>query len=234
MNIVIISGLLLGMASSLHCIGMCGPLGLSIPGGNTNSMRGIVSFSIYHFGRIMTYAMFGLIFGLAGRGIYLAGFQQITSIIIGILMIGNFLFHFFFRNFLASSIPDGLMKRIQSLFTAVWAYQGISKFFLLGIINGMLPCGMVYLALALAFTTKTLSGAVLVMTMFGLGTLPALAGLRYFAFSLSMPMRNYFKRISPLLIGIMGLMLILRGLNLGIPYLSPAMVHSPASAVFCH
>jgi uncharacterized protein len=234
MNITIFSGIMLGMASSLHCIGMCGPLGLSIPGGNGNSIGRIFSFSIYHFGRILTYTLFGLIFGLAGKGIYLAGFQQMTSIFLGILMIGIFLRHFFFRNFLSSPVAGRLMKKVQTLFSVVWTYQGRLRFLLLGMINGLLPCGMVYLALALAVTTKSLSGSILLMAMFGLGTLPALAGLRYFAFSLSLPIRNYFKKISPFLIGIMGMMLILRGMNLGIPYLSPAIAGSSAAGISCH
>ena len=234
MNLTIFSGIMLGMASSLHCIGMCGPLGLSIPGVNANSLRGIFTFSIYHLGRILTYALFGLIFGLAGRGIYLAGFQQMTSIVLGILMVGIFIRHFFFNNILSSSVAGRLLKRIQFLFGSVWAYQGRLRFVLLGMINGLLPCGMVYLALALAVTTKSLSGGILLMTMFGLGTLPALAGLRYFAFSLSLPMRNYFKKISPFLIGIMGMMLILRGMNLGIPYLSPAITGSSPAGISCH
>jgi hypothetical protein len=234
MNITMFTGILLGMASSLHCIGMCGPLGLSIPNARAKSWAGLLSFSIYHFGRIMTYAMFGLIFGFAGRGIYIAGFQQTVSIIMGGLMVAAFFWHFVFRNFRLTVASNGLIRRIQSLFAIAWNHPGRLKFLFLGFLNGLLPCGMVYLALALALTTSSLSGSILFMTMFGLGTLPALAGLKYFALSFSLPMRNHFRKISPFIIGIVGMMLILRGMNLGIPYLSPAMAGSPAAGVSCH
>ena len=126
------------------------------------------------------------------------------------------------------------MLIVQRLFSKAWNYQGGMKFFLMGLINGLLPCGMVYIAIAFALTTKDLSGAILFMTMFGLGTLPALVGLNYFAFSFSLPVRNYFKAISPVLVGFLGLMLILRGMNLGIPFLSPALGSSPSTGISCH
>ena len=234
MTATVLTAILLGLASSLHCIGMCGPLGFSIPVDKANSWAGLFSFAIYHLGRILTYALFGIIFGLLGRGIYIAGFQQTLSIILGIVMVAIFFRHFFVRNFFQPAIAIRLVRRIKSLFDIAWNYPGRIKFLFLGFINGLLPCGMVYLALALALTTSSLSDSILFMILFGLGTLPALAGLRFLVLSISLPVRNYFKKISPILIGILGIMLILRGMNLGIPYLSPLMVGSHVAGISCH
>ena len=83
----LIAGFTLVTAGSLHCIGMCGPLSLALPTWHLSKSKRFISLLLYQFGRIITYSLLGLIFGLAGRGFYIAGIQQLFSIILGILVL---------------------------------------------------------------------------------------------------------------------------------------------------
>jgi len=81
------SAFLLGLLGSFHCIGMCGPIAFVLP--INRSKKSIMFFQsfLYQFGRLITYSFIGFIFGLIGKGLFLAGFQQNLSVFIGLLMI---------------------------------------------------------------------------------------------------------------------------------------------------
>jgi sulfite exporter TauE/SafE len=93
---------------------------------------------------------------------------------------------------------------------------------------------MVYLAIAGAVSTTHLFEGIAFMAAFGLGTFPAMMALSVFGIVASISVRNRIRQLTPLVIGIMGILLILRGLNLGIPYISPVLETARGAAVSCH
>lgn len=232
---VIIAGLSLGAVSSLHCVGMCGPLALALPVHHLSKPQQLLSLFLYQFGRIITYSAFGLLFGLAGRTIYVAGFQQWFSIVMGIVVLLLVILYWVFKNPLQPSAFKKLFGAVQSyMMNAFRSKKSSGGFLLLGIANGFLPCAMVYVAIAGALTTTQVSFGVLFMAMFGAGTLPAMMIIGYFGRMVSLPVRNMFRKSIPVLMTVMAIVLILRGMNLGIPFISPILQGPAGDAVVCH
>lgn len=228
------TGFTLGLISSFHCMGMCGPLALALPvRGFTRPWRVFAVFS-YHTGRILMYTLLGLICGLVGHRIYVAGFQQGLSIALGIVLL-LFVLGFMLRGrFQRLALVSKFSNRLLAWMTGLWTAPAKGKFFLLGMGNGLLPCGMVYLAIAAALGTFRVNEGVGLMMSFGMGTLPALLALTYFHQRLSLSFRNRMRSSIPILMAVMGILLVLRGLNLGIPFISPMLAHSPGETISCH
>lgn len=231
---MIITGFVLGLISSFHCIGMCGPLILALPVQHLPAWRRSWALILYHLGRISVYTAFGLILGLAGRRIYIAGFQQWFSIALGIFVLFLLLQYVLHKKQWQPQLFKNLYQEIQHWIIRLWKAPSKSSFFLLGVANGLLPCGMVYLAVAGALSLSHVKYSVLFMSMYGMGTLPALFALSYFGSFISLEARNNIKKLMPFFIGAMGVILILRGLNLGIPFISPVLGAAPANPVSCH
>jgi uncharacterized protein len=235
LSAIIIAGLSLGAVSSLHCVGMCGPLALALPVHHLSKPRQLLSLFLYQFGRIITYSAFGLLFGLAGRTIYVAGFQQWFSIVLGIMVLLLVVLYWVYKNPLQPTAFKKLFSPVQSyMITAFRSKKSSGGFLLLGIANGLLPCAMVYVAIAGALTTTEVSHSILFMAMFGAGTLPAMMIISYFGKMVSLPVRNMFRRSIPLFMTLMAIVLILRGMNLGIPFISPILEGPFSDAVVCH
>lgn len=231
---IIIPALLLGLASSLHCIGMCGPLSLAMPVGGLNGRRRIMLILSYQAGRIFTYGMFGLVAGLAGRGIFSAGYQQAFSIIAGLIVLIAATGYFAGRNAGPMSFLNGFYRFLSGLLFRLLKEAGRAHgAFLFGIANGFLPCGMVYIAAITAFSLGDAHSSVLFMLLFGAGTLPAMLLAAFAAGRLNFKTRKWVGKISPYVITGMGLLLILRGLNWGIPFLSPAL-GGTVNGIPCH
>jgi sulfite exporter TauE/SafE len=228
---IIISGFSLGILSSFHCIGMCGPLALSIPINDASVERKILGSVLYNFGRITTYCLLGVLFGLIGKSFFIAGFQQIFSIILGLVVL-----IFFVMEILKKPIffSHKINTFVQKLVLRFLNKKQLYKIYLLGIANGLLPCGMLYLAIAGATSLNAIYKSVLFMTFFGLGTFPAMITLSLFRFSIQSKSRSFIKKLTPYIMAIMGLVLIARGLNLGIPYLSPQLQVSEIENAACH
>ncbi|RZJ68681.1 MAG: sulfite exporter TauE/SafE family protein [Flavobacterium sp.] len=220
---MLLAALILGLTSSLHCIGMCGPIALMLPLDRQNPTRKAVQLFAYHIGRLSSYAMLGLVFGLVGRGLYLAGFQQKLSLFMGIIVI------------LIAVVPErkwamvngsGLIFRLISKVKTAMGKQfkngSVSSVFFIGTLNGLLPCGMVYTALFGAIALQTAGLGVLFMLVFGIGTLPLMAGIQYLYVHLSLNLRKRMARVVPVMAVFVGSLFILRGLGLGIPFVSPA------------
>ena len=217
-----ISAFILGIVSSLHCIGMCGPIVMAIPINRSSKIESFIGIVEYNFGRILTYSLLGFIVGFIGLGIQLIGFLQGLSIISGIFIIlyawrkklsiiapifnssSNFLFKF-------SSKKMGILFKSNSPF----------RLFLLGVLNGLLPCGMVYSALMTSIIADSPLNAGLVLFFFGLGTLPTLAIFSFYSHQITPIFRSKINKFLPFIVTIIGLLILLRGLNLDIPYLSP-------------
>lgn len=229
----IIAGLTLGLVSSLHCVGMCGPLSLALPLQYLYKTQRLIAVSLYQLGRIITYSSLGLIFGLAGRQVYLTGFQQWFSIGMGLLIISLLIQYWIFRKNLRPGLLNSFYLAVQRLMTRMLKTRGTIPFLFFGMANGLLPCGMVYIALAGALVTSEVQRSVLFMAMFGLGTVPAMVAISYFGQFFSLRIRNTFRKIVPVFVSVVAVILILRGMNLGIPFISPVL-QSSQTAVGCH
>jgi sulfite exporter TauE/SafE len=210
---------MIGLLGSLHCIGMCGPLAFSVPVVKPGWLFLITNKLLYQFGRILAYCILGVVIGLIGQQLWLAGIQQGISIFSGILILTaacSRIFKFsLFKN--KSQVLLGPFNRMFN-----YALKHKANHLIIGFINGFLPCGFVYLALAGALNTTDVSHAVTYMFWFGLGTLPLM-----FIATISMGftgtmLRNKINRVIPYMMLCLGLWFICRGLTLNIPYLSPA------------
>ena len=214
---------LLGLLGAFHCVGMCGPIALILPISKTNSKQKIVQVLLYHIGRITTYSLLGLVFGLVGKGLQLAGLHQQISIAIGILMIAFVLFPRIIKLISFKASPVTLfftqLKIQMGLYLKKDSYYAL---FLIGVFNGFLPCGMIYMALVGAIAMPSLLQSVFYMTLFGLGTIPLLSVVIYIKDAFSTNFRSKIQKTIPIVVVIIGLLFILRGLGLGIPYVSPS------------
>lgn len=232
---VIIAGFTLGAAGSLHCVGMCGPLSLALPTGDMTAVRKFISLFLYQLGRTLTYSAIGLLFGLAGRRMYLAGFQQWFSIVLGIVVLILAILYFLQKHSLHFSFLNRLYTPVQNLIGRLLrTAKGPAGFMALGMANGLLPCGMVYIALATTLSFSTIPESTIFMGAFGAGTIPAMMGVAYAGRALSIEWRSNLRKAVPFFITLMGLVLILRGMNLGIPFISPLLPGAPGQPVVCH
>jgi len=230
----IISGFTLGAAGSLHCIGMCGPLSLALPTHQLSRVQKFVSILMYQFGRIITYSTLGLLFGLAGRRIYISGYQQWFSIALGIIVLGLAAFYFIGKRTVQFSFFNRFYFTVQKIIGRLLkTSKGPGGFLLIGMANGLLPCGMVYVAIAATLSFTEVIQSVSFMTMFGAGTLPAMMLVAYAGQFTTLEARQTLRKMVPLFVMAMGVLLILRGLNLGIPFISPELPLSPGETVEC-
>ncbi len=221
---------------SLHCIGMCGPIALMLPLDRESAGRRYLQLGLYHGGRLLAYGIIGGVFGLVGRGLYLFGFQQKLSIFLGVLMI------------LAVLLP---WKRFQNRWVVRPVYRAVGRlkealggqlkkrtpdtFLTIGFLNGFLPCGLVYMAVIGAMAGGTVLQGVAYMVVFGLGTLPLMSAAALFGKFLKGQWAGRLRRAIPVLVVLIGMLFILRGMGLGIPYVSPRPPgQGVAAGVECH
>ncbi len=230
------TALLLGIISSLHCVGMCGPIAMMLPVDRTNPSRKALQILVYHLGRLTAYGLLGLVFGLLGRGFYLAGMQQHLSITVGVLMI------------VVAVVPEKVLARynfskpVYKVIAAIKSHLGqqfkrksVDALFTIGLLNGFLPCGMVYAALFGALAMPNLMSSMSYMFLYGLGTVPLLSAVVYASQWISRPVRQRIQKLIPVVAVCIGLLFIVRGLGLGIPYVSPSTMNLYVQAqANCH
>ncbi|QSW89729.1 sulfite exporter TauE/SafE family protein [Flavobacterium endoglycinae] len=220
---MLFSALFLGLISSLHCVGMCGPIAMMLPVDHQNEAKKITQILTYHFGRLTAYGVIGLIFGLLGRGFFLAGMQQKMSIIIGIAMIVIVLIpEKVFAQYNFSKPVYRIISKIKFHLGSQFKKKSYKSLFTIGLLNGFLPCGMVYAALFGAIAMQSAGLGVMYMLLYGLGTIPLMTTVVYVKSLLKLPFRNKIQKAIPYVAVIIGILFILRGLGLGIPYLSPS------------
>jgi uncharacterized protein len=216
----VITGLSIGALGSFHCIGMCGPIALTLPVHGQTGWYKTGSILLYNTGRAVSYAMMGFVFGFLGSGFGIFGLQQFLSVFAGSIILLLLIFN------RLSPVQNALFSKVnQSVKVKLGKYlQGdktLFSYFSIGLLNGYLPCGLVYVAIASSLALGNPAEGALLMFAFGLGTLPVMASLMVFGKFISQKARATINRMVPYIIGIMAILLILRGLNLGIPYLSP-------------
>lgn len=230
------SALILGLLGSFHCMGMCGPIAFMLPVDRSNTTKKVSQIFIYHFGRLAAYAMIGLVFGLVGKSLYLFGFQQQLSIFIGILMIVVILTPqpLFLRYNFSKPIYK-IIAKLKSRMGQAFKKKSADTFLTIGFLNGFLPCGLVYMAVFGAIASESVAKAGLYMALFGLGTIPLMTSAIYLGKFLNATLKQKIQKAIPVMVVLIGILFILRGLGLGIPYISPAPVTEMASsAMECH
>ena len=217
------SAFILGLISSLHCIGMCGPIAMMLPVDHENEAKKVTQIVTYHLGRLTAYATIGLIFGLMGRGFFLAGLQQKMSIFIGVAMIIAVLIpEKVFSRYNFSKPVYKIISKTKSRLGSQFKNRSYKSLFTIGLLNGFLPCGMVYVALFGAIAMQSAGFGILYMLLFGLGTIPLMTVVVYVHSLIKLPFRNKIQKTIPYVAIIIGVLFILRGLGLGIPYVSPS------------
>ncbi len=218
----IVPGLLLGLVTSFHCVGMCGPIAIALPLQGAGKVQRLIGGLLYNLGRTTTYIIFGLILGSVGQGLGALGFQRWVSIIAGVLMIITALSPSLLRSgFDQESLFSRFLEKIKLGLKRLFSIRSFGSLYSIGLINGLLPCGPLYMAFIISTGTGNAITAALFMMMFGLGTLPLLFAVTILGNFISIPLRNKINNFLPVLIVVIGILFILRGLNLGIPYLSP-------------
>ena len=218
---------LLGLVGSLHCAGMCGPLALAVPIPTRGVSRLVVGRAAYNLGRVTTYCGLGLVFGTIGRSLWLAGVQEWFSIALGtLLLIGLFVSR---RRSLSPPVI-ALVNRVKFGMSGLLKSGSLSASAALGMLNGLLPCGLVYIACAGAAATGGIVSGFAYMAAFGAGTLPMMLAIGLTGKLIPLTWRVRWVRALPVAVFLLGTLLILRGLSLGIPYLSPDL----SAASCCH
>jgi hypothetical protein len=202
---------------------MCGPIAMMLPVDRTNQTKKVIQIITYHLGRLSAYAFIGLVFGLLGKGLFLAGIQQKLSIFIGVLMILVILFpERVVARYNFSKPVFRFISKIKTSLGKQFKNKSYKSLFTIGLLNGFLPCGMVYVALFGAIAMQSESFGVLYMILFGMGTVPMMSSVMYLNSFLTIPIRNKIQKTIPYVAVIIGVLFILRGLGLGIPYISPS------------
>ena len=215
---------LMGLGGSFHCVGMCGPLALALPGEKRGRLRFAAGRLLYNGGRIVTYVLLGGIFGLLGGVVEMAGFQQALSVAVGAVII------------IGTLVPLGLRKRVLSASSSLAGISALknalsrlfrtrsqSGLLLIGLLNGLLPCGFVYLGLAGSLTMGGVLRGMAYMALFGAGTVPLMLVVSLTGHLLDLRVRQFVRRLLPVGLLILGILFVLRGMALDIPYVSPVL-----------
>jgi uncharacterized protein len=219
---LIVAAISLGILGSFHCIGMCGPIALALPVRSASPLKKFLLILVYNSGRVITYSAFGLLAGIAGKGFVTGGYQQALSIIIGaILLTWAIAPSTLARLSATNKYLYTFYGRLRSALSGLFIKKGIAALLFTGILNGLLPCGLVYMALAMAMATGSVATGAIFMALFGAGTIPVMMTLPLAGSLITTGFRSWIRKSMRPLIAATALLLIIRGLNLGIPYMSP-------------
>ncbi len=233
---MLLSAFILGLLGSFHCIGMCGPIAFMLPVSRSNSFQKFYQIFLYHFGRILAYSIIGLFFGIIGKSLNIFGLQQGLSIAIGVLMIFIVLIPTsFLLKYNFSKPMYSIISKVKNALGAALKKKTPDTFLTIGFLNGFLPCGLVYMAVFGAIASANILNSSLYMILFGLGTVPLMTTTVYLGNFLTAKTRQHIQKVIPVFIMVIGLLFIIRGMGLGIPYVSPKPVIEIVSADFeCH
>ncbi len=209
---------LLGIFGGLHCAGMCGPLMLALPVTGSTPLRFAAGRCVYHAGRLATYCGLGLVFGAVGRTLLMAGVQQWVSIMLGLLLLIGLIVS---PRFLEMPWMVRWVGALKSTMGGFLRTRTMPSLAVLGGLNGLLPCGLVYAACAGAAAAGSWAGGSAFMLAFGVGTLPVMMAVSLSGRLMPPAIRLRLRYLMPISVGVLGCLLVLRGLSLGIPYLSP-------------
>lgn len=210
----------LGLLGSLHCAVMCGPLMLSLPLERKSYFKSAFQLFIYQIGRILVYTILGILVGMIGSSITIFASQETLSLLVGCLLIVFTLLHFSGKYATSlSRFQAKLIAPISKLMGKVYALPMWG--FYAGVLNGLIPCGMVYLALATALNSASVVDSGSFMLLFGLGTSPLMLMISLGGVYLKRYIRFNPSKLIPWFTLFIGALFILRSTNLDVPFLSP-------------
>ena len=220
---------ILGLVGSLHCAGMCGPLALALPPAGNTTPACMLGRVAYNLGRVVTYCVLGLVFGLVGATLWLAGIQRWVSIALGVALLLGLVAS---RRVVAWNPVTSLVERLKAPMSVLLRRRSLASLAVLGLLNGLLPCGLVYAACAGATATGGVLAGAQYMATFGAGTVPMMLALSLSGKLVPVSLRLQLRKAIPVCLFLLGTLLILRGMSLDIPYLSPDL--SAGSPSCCH
>ena len=223
-----------GLLGSFHCVGMCGPIAFMLPIDRSSRLKSILQTSLYHLGRIFSYALMGALFGMLGKGFYFFGVQQQISIVIGVLMILTILLPKVFKKVPITRPIVKFTNSVKNNLGASLKKKDSSALFTIGVLNGLLPCGLVYMAIFGALTSTTFYEGATYMALFGLGTVPLMTAVVLLGNITNVFNRKKIQQLIPVVVVIIGVLFVVRGLELGIPYMSPKSMQTALDATGCH
>lgn len=221
---------LLGFLGSFHCLGMCGPIALAVSA--KDKCRYLKNKLIYNLGRTVTYSGLGGLIGFLGFSLALAGIQQWISISMGVLIVVMAFTYKRSERIVAQSGLFGAVGKLRNVLGKYLKRGGTSAFFITGLLNGFLPCGMVYLALIASLAMQSPLYGAAYMFFFGMGTISMLISVMVTQHMMAASVRNKLTKGMPYFAMFIGILFIVRGMGLGIHYLSPHLaLPSPDSKV---
>lgn len=226
---------ILGLVGSFHCVGMCGPIAFALPVSKRSPAQLIKSRVLYNLGRVITYTFLGVIVGVLGRGVVLSGAQQWLSIIVGVAILLFFVLPKSITHRLDALRPvQKIVFHIKQKLGYLFKQKNAKAYVLIGLLNGFLPCGLVYLAMAGAIATGDVWQAIGYMALFGFGTFPVMLTVALAGNFIKPQFKTRMYKLVPVFTVTLAVLLIIRGLNLGIPYLSPKIVkHRNHTSIEC-
>ena len=220
-----ITALSLGALGSTHCVGMCGPIAWSLPVSKTDDTQRFFSTLLYNAGRVVSYIFIGLLFGLIGQSFFFAGLQQAVTLVIGLLILLFVFFPGVTNRFQRNSYLQAFFKAINNGMSRCYKQNSLSTFFYIGVFNGFLPCGLVYMAVAGALLSSNIFSAMSFMLFFGLGTLPLMWAFTFFGQTMGLQFKSVMRKFFPIVLTITACILLLRGV--GIDVYHNAVNHQP-------
>jgi len=231
------AAILLGFFGSLHCLGMCGPIAFMLPLNHKHAATRLGQLVLYHFGRLLSYSVLGGMFGFLGKGLYVFGLQQKLSIFAGIAMILLVLLPSrFLQKYNVAKWSYKILTKVKSMLGVALQKKTADTFLTIGFLNGFLPCGLVYIALVGAMGFGNPIQGAGYMALFGLGTIPLMTAVVYLGKGLKKATNHSIRKLIPAIILFVGILFILRGMGLGIPYVSPRLTTTNlvTAEVECH
>ncbi len=230
------SAFIFGILGSFHCVGMCGPIAFLLPVDRNNNFKKLLQILFYHSGRILSYAIIGFGFGLLGKSLSIFGFQQELSIAVGITMLAFLVIPAFQKTrFKLGGQGFRIISKVKNSLGKELKKKSNDTFFTIGFLNGFLPCGLVYMAVLGAIAAGNATEGALYMAFFGLGTIPLMTTAIWIGNFLTAKIKTNIRRLVPIFLGAVAILFILRGMGLGIPYISPKIETEKVQAFqSCH
>ena len=225
----------IGFLGSLHCVGMCGPLVWGTMQLNQQSKTSkAFQILLYTISKAFAYGLLGLLVGAIGEFLFIGNTQKYFSIGAGIVLIGLFVLSLDVEKalFKIPAFKNFYNKSFQSISKMIQSY-GDKSVVVIGFFNGLLPCGLVYLALAgsLLYPSPIASGTF--MFIFGLGTIPALLGVGLGFSLLQGKWRQQLRMVFPVVQLLVGVILIYRGIVVQAP-MEISFWEAMNNPIWCH
>ncbi len=221
----------IGILGSLHCVGMCGPIALAVPAKGRTLWTTAANATVYHGSRVLGYASIGLLLGLLGQGLFLAGFQKNVALVLGASFVIVAILSLLGMGSRRLPVFGPLHDWVQHSMSRLLQRQRPASLVGLGFLNAFLPCGLVYMALAGAVTQTQVGHGALYMALFGLGTLPLMLAISMGGHLVNLRFRRYFRRVLPIFMAALGILLLFRGLNVELPANWQLWADTP---IMCH